>query len=67
MNSIIGPTYLLIWLGWLTVCEMTPNSVQSAPPRKVTPEKQPQFNALDGNVDRRSHSGKYEVVGGVPR
>lgn len=35
--------------------------------RKQAPEKPLQFNSLDGKVDRRSHTGPYEIVGGVPR
>jgi ADP-ribose pyrophosphatase len=27
----------------------------------------PNFNAIDGKVDRRSHEGIYEIVDGVPR
>ena len=26
-----------------------------------------QFNTMDGDVDRRSHTGQYEVISGVPR
>ena len=25
------------------------------------------WNALDGNIDRRSHMGEYEIIEGVPR
>jgi ADP-ribose pyrophosphatase len=35
--------------------------------RKEEPEKPMQFNSLDGKVDRRSHTGTYQIVDKVPR
>ncbi|XP_064391626.1 ADP-ribose pyrophosphatase, mitochondrial-like [Halichondria panicea] len=35
--------------------------------RKVTPDTPPKYNELDGNVDRKSYSGTYEIVNGLPR
>ncbi|KAI0241034.1 ADP-ribose pyrophosphatase, mitochondrial [Lamellibrachia satsuma] len=32
-----------------------------------TPATPPKWNALDGNIDRRSHMGEYKIVKGVPR
>ncbi len=31
------------------------------------PDMAVRWNSLDGSVDRRSHTGKYEVVDGLPR
>ena len=35
--------------------------------RKETLEKPLEFNSLDGKVDRRSHTGTYQIVDRVPR
>ena len=35
--------------------------------RMVTPDQQPKWNALDGKIDRRSHTAEYTIVDKVPR
>lgn len=68
---VFAPTFICnhawhvgIKSGNKTQCLQTPNL---HPSRKVTPGRPPQFNTLDGCVDRKSHWGNYEVVRGVPR
>ena len=35
--------------------------------RKDVPKAPPKYNELDGNVNRRSHEGVYQLIEGVPR